>query len=128
MFYRVVNGIRERQLSNNFAGDEMGGVDINGCHNTMVRQFPLSKQLLEAVTPYQSSQEASPIIVRAPRPDDHLGTHLPFPDANPLVGDGDDGWSISGFDDAEQPARCIQVPIVEADDGTEEDEVFDMDL
>lgn len=132
MFYRVVNGIRDRQASNSMGisdQPESENVETQKSYgnSTTAQHNYQQNQPLDAVTPYQSSNEASP----------HTYTYFegylaqpsfPAVEPNSIVAEADD-WSISGYDD--QDTRTHQhndVPIVEADDDTGEDGVFNIEL
>jgi len=132
MFYRVVNGIRDRQASNSMETDDQldddFGIQKSGGNSIISRHHSHPNQSLDAVTPYQSSNEASP----------HAYTYFegylaqqPCPGVEPnSIVEGGDDWSISGYDDPETRTHHRQndVPIVEADDDNEDDGVFNMEL
>jgi len=128
MFYRVVNGIRERQASNSigidnqFDGDNFGRRRDSSGNIIMPRSCFQHNQPLDAVTPYQYPNEVLPQTDYEgySNQQENTSTHRV-----PLCSEKDDDWSISGYED--QEVSFGEIPIVE-DDEDEDDGVFSMEL
>jgi hypothetical protein len=125
MFYRVVNGIRERQLldSSNCSGDNDGfkicsNENIESMMPTMDRT---SRQSLALLNPNISSREIDPTEIYFCQTDGLQQILAPQLEARPDI---NDGWSISGYDEVD-PSYTI-VPVIEDDDV--DDAVFSMEL
>lgn len=125
MFYRVVNGIRERQLldSPNSTGENDG---FKICSNESIESMlpPMerkSRQSLAPLNPNTLSREIDQTELYCCQTDG-----LPHILAPPLHArpDINDGWSISGYDEVD-PSYTI-VPVIEDDDV--DDAVFSMEL
>jgi hypothetical protein len=142
MFYRVVNGIRERQLSNSSSlGDEGGdndGVMITTTTTThesledVAAHFQPTKDTSD-VTPFASANKASPHKQADRRHAEQGFLNQPQQESTGVDPDGD-GWSISGYEEMlEAPILGMvpesTLPIVEDDEAEdEEDCVFSMEL
>jgi hypothetical protein len=125
MFYRVVNGIRERQLldSSNNTGDNDG---FKICSNESIESMLPTKER-------NSGQSLLPLNPNIASSDmDHTDPYCyqteglqymlaPQLDARPDI---HDGWSISGYEEVD-PSYTM-VPVIEVDDV--DDAVFSMEL
>jgi len=131
MFYRVVNGIRERQSnpSSQTSLDRCNaddGVQITTKPESLehfVAHYQDADEETSNVTPYESSSEASPHTRHyRHQAEGFLSQRQP---QEPEV----DEWSISGYEELEAPMfSTFNVPVVEDDDDDEEDCVFSMEL
>lgn len=121
MFYRVVHGIRERQN----ASPEGVAIDASDITNEAIERIVSARQSTEpTVTPYDSSNEASPHSHRyREQAEGYLSQH---PVLAPPSSEYNDGWSISGFEEADMYPSMVAV--VEVDEDIEEDGVFSMEL
>ncbi|KAI2498946.1 hypothetical protein MHU86_15574 [Fragilaria crotonensis] len=126
MFYRIVNGIRDRQaLHSSHGGDNEGfRISANESFDHTSLQEPHSRWPAESVTPNDSSQEfqyaQTNMQSELPQGLQHILSNEfeTRPDVN-------DGWSITGYDEVD-PGHKI-VAVVEADD-VDDDGVFSMEL
>ena len=125
MFYRVVNGIRERQLldSSNSTGENDGfkictNESIDSMLPTMDR---ISRQSLVPLNPNISSSDMDHTEPYCYQTEGLQHILAPKLDARP---DNNDGWSISGYEEVD-PSYTM-VPVIEVDDV--DDAVFSMEL
>jgi hypothetical protein len=118
MFYRVVKGIRDRQMTHGMPIYEER-FDRNGnCHQRWANQ-DINEMGIARATPSEASAENSPLQHGAKVCD------VPsLPPSMPASIENDSGWSITGFDDDPQERR--QSAIIE--EGISDDAVFEMDF
>lgn len=125
MFYRVINGIRDRQALHSTHSGGKDGFEISTNEQLDHTMFPQdhSRWPMESVAPNVSSEEIryaeSNMHCELPDRLQHILSNdfETRPDMN-------DGWSITGYD--EVPDHKI-VAVVE-DDDADDDEVFSMEL
>jgi hypothetical protein len=118
MFYRVVRGIGEHQISHGvpFYEDRF---DRNGnCHPRWTSQ-DIAELDGARVTSFESSVGNSPLQHGA-----KVCYVASLPPSTPASTPKDNGWSITGFDEYPQERR--QSAIIEED--TSDDGMFEMDL
>lgn len=126
MFYRIVNGIRDRQaLQSNHGGDNDGfRITSNESLNHTSLPVHHSRWPMESITPNESSEEfhfaQTNMHCELPQGLQHILSNEfeTRPDIN-------DGWSITGYDEVD-PGHKI-VAVVESDD-VDDDGVFSMEL
>jgi hypothetical protein len=117
MFYRVVRGIRERQITHGVPVYEERFARNKNCHSRRTSQ-DISKLDATRVTPFEASagnfrlQHGAEVDISS------------FPPSMSASIQNDNGWSITGFDDDHQERR--QSAIIE--EGTSDDAVFKMDF
>jgi len=114
MFYRVVNGIRERQNASVQGGVQIAAETFESTSDD--QQNPMDA----SVSLYASSNEfALHDTTHRERAEGFLNEQRTMM----LTSVTDDGWSISGYEDMDN-----LLPVVEADEAPEDDGVFCMEL
>jgi hypothetical protein len=118
MFYRVVNGIRERQSRDSSHYTLRGGeIRFKSLQNSMESTPEHTDSQPSCIAPEKPFQNFNIV----PRRDGIQQFLSPTFDAN----DNQDGWSITGYEEVDPIYKIV--PVVEVED-SDDDGVFDMEL